>query len=376
MEPLLRPLEIGPVRTRNNLVLSPMSGVTDSAFRTTVLQASGRAGVGLLVSEFVAAEGLSRDNAKTIAMLRYQEVERPFSIQIFGADVDRMVRAAEMVEEIGADIVDINCGCPAPKVVRRGGGAQLMRTPEVLRDIVRAVRAAVSIPVTVKIRAGWDDQSRNAIDVARMVEDEGAAMLAVHGRTRLQLYSGESDWNLIGEVASRLSIPVVGSGDVVDAEGALARLRGGYADGVMIGRGAITNPWIFGQTAALAAGDEVREPSLADRVAILEYFSDALAETKELRSYLGRLRGLACHMAKGLPGGAATRRVLGKATLPEDIQRIVREFLLEGRRYDEDPELADERALARDAEARAAARDVEARAAARDADPDDIADVA
>ncbi len=336
MEPgLLKPLSIGPVVTRNNLILSPMSGVTDCAFRTTVLEASGRAAVGLLVSEFVAAEGLSRDNAKTIAMLRYQEVERPFSIQIFGADVDRMVRAAEMVEEIGADIVDINCGCPAPKVVRRGGGAQLMRTPDVLRDILRAVRAAVSIPVTVKIRAGWDDASRNAVEVARMVEGEGAAMLAVHGRTRLQLYSGESDWNLIGEVASRLSIPVIGSGDVIDAEGALERIRGGYADGVMIGRGAISNPWIFGQTLALAGGGEVRDPTTLERIAILEHFAGSLAETKDLRAYLGRLRGLACHMAKGLPGGAATRRVLGKATLPADILRIVREFLLEGRRFEE-----------------------------------------
>jgi len=332
---LLHPLQIGPVATRSNLVLSPMSGVTDCAFRTTVLEASGRDAMGLLVSEFVAAEGLSRDNGKTIAMLRYEEIERPFSIQIFGADVDRMVRAAEMVEEVGADIVDINCGCPAPKVVKRGGGAQLMRTPDTLRDILRGVRAAVSIPVTVKIRAGWDDSSRNAVDVARMVEDEGAAMLAVHGRTRLQLYSGESDWDLIGEVHNRLSIPVLGSGDVVDAAGALARLRGGYADGVMIGRGAISNPWIFGQTLALSRGEEVREPTTVDRVEILSFFSKVLAETKELRAYVGRLRGLACHMAKGLPGGAATRRVLGKATTAADIERIVREFLLEGRRFDD-----------------------------------------
>lgn len=337
---LLRPLEIGPLRTRNNLVLSPMSGVTDCGFRTTVLEASGRDAVGLLVSEFVACEGLSRDNAKTVAMLRYEEVERPFSIQIFGADVDRMVIAARMVEEVGADIVDINCGCPAPKVVRRGGGAQLMRTPDVLRDILRGVREAVSIPVTVKIRAGWDDSSRNALEVARMVEGEGAAMLAVHGRTRLQLYSGESDWDLIGEVASSLSIPVVGSGDVVDAEGALARLRGGYADGVMIGRAAISNPWIFGQTLALARGDEVREPTLIERIEILSYFGNALSQTKDLRAFLGRFRGLACHMAKGLPGGAATRRVLGKATTTADIERILREFLLEGRRFDDHADAA------------------------------------
>src|SRR6185369_707835 len=216
---------IGPIVTRNNLILSPMSGVTDCAFRTTVLEASGREAVGLLVSEFVAAEGLSRDNAKTVAMLRYEEAERPFSIQIFGADVDRMVRAAEMVEEIGADIVDINCGCPAPKVVRRGGGAQLMRTPDVLRDILVAVRAAVPVPVTVKIRAGWDDRSRNAVEVARVVEGEGAAMLAVHGRTRLQLYTGQSDWNLIGEVQAAVRIPVVGSGDITSADEAVRRLR-------------------------------------------------------------------------------------------------------------------------------------------------------
>jgi len=338
---LLRPLRVGPITTRNNLVLAPMSGVTDCAFRTTVLEASGREAVGLLVSEFVAAEGLSRDNGKTISMLRYEPVERPFSIQIFGADVDRMVRAALMVEEVGADIVDINCGCPAPKVVRRGGGAQLMRTPEVLREIVRAVRAAVSIPVTVKVRAGWDDDTRNAVEVAKMVEGEGAAMLAVHGRTRLQLYSGEADWDLIGEVKNALSIPVVGSGDVIDAKGALARLRGGYADGVMIGRGALTNPWIFGQTLAAARGEEVREPSAADRVAILDHFAGALAKTKHLRAYLGRLRGSACHMAKGLPGGAATRRVLGRATTAADIQRIVREFLLEGRRFDDLDEAAE-----------------------------------
>jgi tRNA-dihydrouridine synthase len=200
------------------------------------------------------------------------------------------------------------------------------------------VRASVGIPVTVKIRAGWDDASRNAIDVARMVEDEGASMLAVHGRTRLQLYSGESDWDLIGEVASRLSIPVLGSGDVVDAAGALARLRGGWADGVMIGRGAMANPWIFGQVMAAARGDEPAQPDALERLRILLFFADSLQEAKELRAWLGRLRGLACHMCKGLPGGAAARRVLGKATTVKDIARILREFLVEGRRFDDVPE--------------------------------------
>lgn len=340
---LLKPLQIGAVRTRNNLVLAPMSGVTDCAFRTTVIEAGGRESVGLLVSEFVAAEGLSRDNHKTIAMLRYEEIERPFSIQIFGADVDRMAIAARMVEEVGADIVDINCGCPAPKVVRRGGGAQLMRTPEQLRDIIRGVRAAVKIPVTVKIRAGWDDSSRNAVEVGRMVEGEGAAMLAVHGRTRLQLYSGQADWDLIGEVKNALSIPVLGSGDVVDPAGALDRLRGGYADGLMIGRGAMSNPWIFGQIDAYARRGETFEPTLPERLAILAHFARTLEQTKDLRAWLGRLRGLACHLCKGLPGGAATRRVLGKATNAPDIERILHEFLIEGRRFDEHEDAVRER---------------------------------
>ena len=234
----LHPLKIGTVTTRTNLVLAPMSGVTDCAFRNVVLACSGPA-VGLVVSEFIAAEGLTRANERTLAMLRYKECERPVSIQIFGADVDRMVRSAKMVEDAGSDVVDVNCGCPAPKVVRRGGGAELMRQPERLAAIVAGIRAAVSIPVTVKIRAGWDDDSLNALDVARMVEGEGAAALAVHGRTRRQLYRGRADWELVGRIREELSIPVLGSGDVTRAEHALERLDGGLADGVLVGRGAI-----------------------------------------------------------------------------------------------------------------------------------------
>ncbi len=333
-ESWLRPLQIGPVTLGSNLVLSPMSGVTDSAFRRTVQAASGES-VGLLVSEFIAVEGLTRANARTMAMLRFIASEKPISIQIFGADVERMADAARMVEEAGADIVDVNCGCPAPKVVRRGGGAQLMRTPDLLRDILRAIRRAVSIPFTVKIRSGWDDGSRNALDVARMVEDEGAAMLAVHGRTRLQQYRGLSDWDLVAEVRRRAAIPVIGSGDVFDAQAALARLQGGYADGVMIGRGAIANPWLFAQTQALAHGEAVAVPGAAERVALLSFFRRALDEAKEERAYLGRLRGLGCCLVKGFPGGAAARRALGAARCADEVETVFRQFLLEGRRFDE-----------------------------------------
>jgi tRNA-dihydrouridine synthase B len=325
---LIRPLDIGSVRTSTNLVLAPMSGVTDCAFRTTVQRASG-ASVGLVVSEFVAAEGLTRDNAKTLAMLRYKPAERPVSIQIFGADVDRMVRAARMVEEVGADIVDVNCGCPAPKVVRRGGGAQLMREPDRLREIVAGIRKAVAIPVTVKIRSGWDDDSRNALDVARMVEGDGASMLAIHGRTRVQLYSGTPDWELVAEARSRLSIPVLGSGDVTDPETAMRYLGQGYADGILIGRGAIDNPWLFRQIHAVGEGRVPHRPDAAERIALMESFRDELRETKPDRAFLGRYRGLACRMVKGVPGGAAARRAFGEAAGVDEVLRLLSEFLLE-----------------------------------------------
>jgi len=333
-ECVLRPLSIGTVQIPTNLVLSPMSGVTDSAFRRTVQAASGAA-AGLLVSEFIAVEGLTRSNAKTIAMLHFEPSERPLSIQIFGADPVRMADAAAMVEQAGADIVDVNCGCPAPKVVRRGGGAQLMRTPELLRDILRAIRGAISIPFTVKIRSGWDAASRNALDVARMVEDEGAAMIAVHGRTRMQLYSGQSDWDLVAEVRSRASVPVIGSGDIVDPHTALSKLRDGYADGLMIGRGAIANPWIFAQIEAVARGGVPVVPDAEQRVALVSFFRRCLDENKQERAYLGRLRGLGCCLVKGYPGGAAARRSLGAARSADEVETVLRQFLLEGRRFDE-----------------------------------------
>jgi nifR3 family TIM-barrel protein len=323
---LVRPLEIGPVRLRTNLVLSPMSGVTDSAFRRMVQHCSGGA-LGLLVSEFIAAEGLTRDNAKTFGMLRFLPSERPISIQIFGADVDRMVLAARMVEETGADIVDINCGCPAPKVVKRGGGAQLLREPNHLAAVVAAVVRAVRIPVTVKIRSGWDDSSINAEEVARRVEDAGASMLAVHGRTRVQLYSGQADWQVVERVRRTVRIPVVGSGDVIEAGQALERLAGGAADGVMIGRGALSNPWIFADVVAAVAGAAPRRRTPADLVAALGIFRDGMRETRPDHSFIGRYRGLACHFIKGMRDSAAARAGIGRAATIADVDSVFAEFV-------------------------------------------------
>jgi nifR3 family TIM-barrel protein len=323
----VQPLQIGSVRTTTNLVLAPMSGVTDSAFRRMVKHCSGEA-VGLLVSEFVAAEGLTRDNAKTLRMLRYVESERPVSIQIFGADVDRMVSAAKMVEDAGADVVDINCGCPAPKVVRRGGGAQLLREPDRLAEIVGAIVRAVRIPVTVKIRSGWDDASLNAVEIARRVEAEGASMLAVHGRTRVQLYSGRADWDVVATIRGSLRIPVLGSGDVTTPAQAAVLLRSGAADGVMIGRAAMSNPWIFAEVVAAAEGRQPVGPPAAALVDALTVFRDALRETLPDHSFIGRYRGIACHFVKGMRGSAAARAAIGAVKTVEEIGAIFADFVL------------------------------------------------
>jgi nifR3 family TIM-barrel protein len=281
-----------------------------------------------VVTEFIAAEGLTRDNARTFRMLGFEACEKPLSVQIFGADVERMVRAASMVADAGADIVDINCGCPAPKVVRRGGGAELMRQADRLRAILKGIRAAVRIPVTVKIRAGWDADHINALEIATMVEGEGAAMLALHARTRVQLYSGLADWDLVRRVKEKLSIPVLGSGDVTGPATALARLASGACDGVMIGRGALDNPWTFAQIADVDSGRAPRQPSPEDRVWALRFFREALEETLPVNAFLGRLRGMACRFVKGMEGGAAARRVLGVARSVDEVERVFAQFVL------------------------------------------------
>ena len=314
----IRPLQIGNVSVPTNLVLSPMSGVTDCAFRSVVRACSG-GHLGLVVSEFIAAEGLTRDNAKTLAMMRFKESERPVSIQIFGADVDRMVRAAVMVEQAGADVVDINCGCPAPKVVKRGGGAQLMREGSRLAEILAGIRRAVNIPFTVKIRSGWDADCLNADEIADIAVGEGAAMLAVHGRSRVQLYGGRADWDLVRGLSGRLPVPVLGSGDVSDPEIALERLDGAYASGLMVGRAAMGNPWIFAQIAARAADQPIPRPTRADRIGVLALFRDELRETLPDRAFIGRFRGLACRFTKGLAGGAAVRKRIGGLGTVEEV---------------------------------------------------------
>ena len=299
----------GRVRVTPNVVLAPMSGITDSVYRTLIKDLNPGA-VGLVVTELVSIEGLARRDPRTFGMLRHVPREHPLSIQLFGSDPVRMAEAAAIAQDLGADVVDVNCGCPVPKVVKRGGGAELMRQGPVLGAILRALRGVLAIPYTVKIRAGWDDTSRNAVEIARLAEGEGAAMIAVHGRTRLQLYTGHSDWDLIAEVKQAVRVPVVGSGDVEQAADALMRVRTTGVDGVMIGRAALAQPWIFRDVAALRAGIVPRPVTLAERLATVDMVLARLDAELPPEAALGRARGLACRMIKFIRGGGALRESL------------------------------------------------------------------
>jgi nifR3 family TIM-barrel protein len=302
-----------------------MSGVTDMAFRRLVRECSPGA-VGLAVSEFISIEGLTRNDLRSHRMLRYHRDEHPIAIQIFGADLDRMVEAAGIVQSTGVDAVDINCGCPVPKVVKRGGGAELLRQVRHLERMLRAVRRELSIPLTLKIRTGWDADSINCVEVAQMAEDAGVALLTVHGRTRMQLYHGAADWELIGAVKQAVRIPVVGSGDVVSVATARARRELSGVDGLAIGRGAMENPWLFGQVAADLRGEVAPGPSIADRFAALRRYRVLLDEVYPEKVTSARLRGMACRTLKGFPGSAVLRERITHTRASDELLAVLGEF--------------------------------------------------
>ena len=267
---------IGSIQLNDPVALAPMAGMTDTAFRRLVKR---QGGCGLVVTEMVSSEGLVRGIDRTLEYAEYTEEERPVSIQIFGGDPAVMADAARVVEGMGADIIDINMGCPVPKIAKHNAGCSLMREPSHAASVVRAMASAVKIPVTVKMRAGWNEHEINAPVLAKMVEDAGAAAVAVHGRTAAQSYTGESDWSLIERVAGSINIPVFGSGDCVEPGHIVRRLEGGQVGGVLVGRGALRNPWIFAQAAAAQRGEAPLEISLEERGQFLfDYIDLLLAE--------------------------------------------------------------------------------------------------
>ncbi|MDQ3819317.1 MAG: tRNA-dihydrouridine synthase family protein, partial [Acidobacteriota bacterium] len=236
---MMKPFKIRDIEITPPLILSPMAGVTDISFRRLLKRCGG---IGLTVSEFISVEGLTRNNPKSKRQMRFFEEERPFAVQIFGGQPERMRMAAEMAEEVGADILDVNCGCPAPKVVKHGGGSGLLRDYERLETILKEIKKGIKIPLTIKIRAGYFDHTINAVETAKLAEGCGVEHIALHGRTKEQGYKGLANWDLVRQIKETVSVPVSGSGDVTTVEGAFQKWEETRCDGILIGRGAMANP--------------------------------------------------------------------------------------------------------------------------------------
>ena len=350
-------MKIGSVELPSPFVVAPMAGMTDTAFRRLVKQ---QGGCGLVVTEMVSSEGLVRGIDRTLEYAEYTEEERPVSIQIFGGDPVKMAEAAQIVEGMGGNIVDVNMGCPVPKIARHNAGCSLMREPEHAAAVIEAMVRAVKIPVTVKMRAGWNDSLRNAPDLARRVEDAGAAAVTIHGRTAEQSYTGLADWDLVSEVAGALRIPVLGSGDCIEPGQIIERLGGPIA-GVLVGRGVLRNPWILAQAADLAAGRppcvvsmEQRGQFLLDYIEMLrhERIDEAAgfrhvapgAENESCdtavfglshnervarghdRWVINKLRALCSWYSKGLDGGSHLRVRVNNAESIGHLRDIIQEF--------------------------------------------------
>jgi tRNA-dihydrouridine synthase B len=323
-------MKIGSVDLSSPFAIAPMAGMTDTAFRRLVKR---QGGCGLVVTEMVSAEGLVRGIDRTLEYTEYTEEERPIAIQIFGGDPDTMAAAAQIVEGMGADIVDVNMGCPVPKIAKHNAGCSLMREPGHAADVIAAMTKAVRIPVTVKMRAGWNDDERNAPDVARMVQDAGASAITVHGRTAAQSYSGSADWDLVARIADDLTIPVFGSGDCLEPQQVIERIRSGV-EGVLVGRGVLRNPWILAQATDLAAGRTPRTVTMEDRGTFLLDYIDLLMtervdEARELtheRWIVNKLRALGSWYTKGLENGSHLRTGINSAPSLDVLRGLVAGF--------------------------------------------------
>ena len=311
---------IGNVKLDNNVFLAPMAGVTDMPFRVLCREM----GCGLVYSEMVSAKGIMYNNENTNKLLFVSDRERPAAVQLFGSNPDIMGGMAKKIESADIDILDINMGCPAPKIVKNGEGSALMKNPRLIGDIVFAVSHAQKKPVTIKIRKGFDDNSINAVEIAKEAEKNGAAAIAVHGRTREQYYSGKADWDIIKQVKNAVNIPVIGNGDITDAVSAKAMIEQTGCDAVMIGRAAQGNPWIFREVAAyLETGELIPPPTMEEKREIARRHAEMLIDYKG--EYIGvrEMRRHLTYYTRGIKDAAQVRRIVNGAESLEEILNMI-----------------------------------------------------
>lgn len=316
--------DIGPVTVPFPTALAPMEGITDRSFRCLV---RGLGGCGLTVTEFISSDQLGKKNKRAWAMAELDPEEHPVSIQIYGRDPATMALAAVQCQEVGADIIDLNLGCPSKAVTGGCSGSALMREPELAQRMFVEVARAIEVPMTVKMRLGWDHGALNAPLIAKMAEDAGAQMVAVHGRTRMQMYKGVADWAAVRAVKDAVSIPLLVNGDILTVDDALAALEASGADGVMVGRGTMRDPWILRRISDRLAGRTPYRPPLADREAVLlRYFELIARETYTPRAAVGRLKKVTGYFTRGLPYGAELRQTIYHSHAIEPIHDAVRAY--------------------------------------------------
>ena len=319
--------KIREILQENPVVAAPMAGVSDRPSRLIAREY----GCGLIYTEMISAKALTYRNQKTYLLMNMKGEQQPVSMQIFGSEPDVMAEGARIMQACGAQIIDINMGCPVPKVVNNGEGSALMRNPELAAEIVSAMVKAVDVPVTVKFRKGWDDASVNAVEFARRMEAAGASAIAVHGRTRMQYYSGKADWNIIGQVKEAVTVPVIGNGDIFAPEDGKAMLEQTNCDGIMLGRGALGRPWLYRQMIEyLRTGGYEGEPTLEQRRQVITHHAQLICEEKGERVAMKEMRKHIAWYYKGLPGAARMRDAINTVATMEDLEHLL-EISLDGR---------------------------------------------